>query len=178
VAKLTTTGNVPVDVNVTVCVDGEFRLTSPNAIVVAFMPSIVVPDPSCRPNVFDIPPELAVSVTVVAVLTVETVAEKLAVVAPADTVTDAGTVTALLLLVMPTANPPLAAAAFSVTVQLSVPALLMEPFAQVRPVSTGTPVPLRLTTVDEPVDELLVSVSAPVAAPAAVGSNCTVSVAV
>jgi hypothetical protein len=63
-------------------------------------------------------------------------------------------------------------------VQLSVPAPVIEPLAQVSPVSTGTPVPLRLTTVDVPVDELLVSVSDPEVAPAAVGSNFTVSVAV
>jgi len=39
-------------------------------------------------------------------------------------------------------------------------------------------VPLRLTTVDAPEDELLAMVSEPLEAPAAVGSNCTVSVAV
>ena len=40
------------------------------------------------------------------------------------------------------------------------------------------PVPLRLMTDEAPVEELLAMVSAPVAAPAAVGSNWTVSVAV
>jgi hypothetical protein len=64
---------------------------------------------------------LAVRVTVCDVLTEETVAAKFAVLEPAGTVTDAGTVTALLLLESPTANPPVAAAAFNVTVQLSVP---------------------------------------------------------
>jgi hypothetical protein len=54
----------------------------------------------------------------------------------------------------------------------------MEPFAQVSPLSTGTPVPLRLTTVDVPVDELLVKVSEPAAAPEVAGSNTTVRVAV
>jgi hypothetical protein len=39
-------------------------------------------------------------------------------------------------------------------------------------------VPFRFTTVDDPVDELLVKVKVPVAAPATVGSNCTSSVAV
>jgi hypothetical protein len=63
-------------------------------------------------------------------------------------------------------------------VQLSVPAPVIEPFAQVRPVNAGTPVPLRLTVVVAPVEELLVSVRAPLAAPAAAGANCTVSVAV
>lgn len=101
-----------------------------------------------------------------------------ALVPPAGTLTEAGTVTAELLLERPTANPPLGAAAFNVTVQLSVPAPVIEPLEQVSPASTGTPVPLNAMEVVVPVDELLVSVSEPDAAPAAVGSNCTVSVAV
>jgi hypothetical protein len=112
------------------------------------------------------------------VLTDKTVAVKMAVVAPAATVTEAGTVTAELLLARPTANPPLAAATFSVTVQLSVPALVIDPLVHVNPLNRGIPNPLRLTTVDVPFDELLVKVSEPAAAPAAVGSNCTVIVAV
>ena len=111
-------------------------------------------------------------------LTEETVAEKLAVAEPAGTVTDAGTVTALLLLARFTVKPPLAAAEFRVTVQLSVPAPVIELLLQLNPLSTGTPLPLRLMMVDVPLDELLVSVSCPVAAPAAVGSNCTERVAV
>ncbi len=105
-------------------------------------------------------------------------AVKLALVAPAGTVTVAGTVTFELLLAKLIASPPAPAAAFKVTVQLSVPAPVIDPLAQVKPVNSGTPVPLRPITVDVPVEELLVSVSDPVAAPAAVGSNCTVNVAV
>jgi hypothetical protein len=112
------------------------------------------------------------------VLTADTVAVKLAVVAPAATVTEAGTVTAVLLLARLTANPPPAAAVFSVTVQLSLPAPVIDPLAQLSAVSAGTPVPLRLINVEVPLDELLVRVSWPVAAPAVLGSNCTVSVAV
>ena len=77
------------------------------------------------------------------VLTAETVAVKLALVAPAATVTDAGTVTALLLLDRLTAWPPVPAAAFSVTVQASVPAPVIDPLVQLSPLSTGCPVPLR-----------------------------------
>jgi hypothetical protein len=134
--------------------------------------------PSCREKIFVTLPVLAVSDTVAAVLTVETVAEKLAVVAPAATVTVAGMVTALLLLIRLTGNPPLAAATFSATVQLSVPAPVIDPLEQVSPVSIGKPVPLRLTVVDVPVEELLVRVSAPAVAPAAAGSNWTDNVAV
>jgi hypothetical protein len=112
------------------------------------------------------------------VLTAETVAEKLAVVDPAATVTVAGTVTAELLLATLTVNPPLAAAAFSVTVQLSVPAPVIEPLEQLSALNIGTPLPLRAIVVDEPLEELLVRVNEPEAAPATVGSNCTVIVAV
>jgi hypothetical protein len=128
--------------------------------------------------VFDTVPADAVSVTVVAVLTALTVAENVALAEPAATVTELGTVTAPLLLPRFAVNPPVAAAAFTVTVQLSVPAPVIEPLEQVRPVSTGIPVPLRLTTVDVPVEELLLSVMVPEAAPAVDGSNCTVRVAV
>ena len=111
-------------------------------------------------------------------LTEDTVAVKLAVVDPAATVTEAGTVTAELLLARLTAKPPLAAAVFRVTVQLSLPALAIDPLLQLSPLNTGTPVPLRLITVEVPLDELLVRVSCPLAAPAVAGSNCRVSVAV
>jgi hypothetical protein len=90
----------------------------------------------------------------------------------------AGTVTAELLLARLTVKPPLAAATFSVTVQLSVPAPVIDPLLQLSPLNTGTPVPLRLITVELTLDELLVKVREPEAAPATVGSNCTVSVAV
>jgi hypothetical protein len=87
-------------------------------------------------------------------------------------------VTALLLLARLTAKPPVGAAAFRVTVQLSVPDPVNDPLVQLSALNTGTPVPLRLTMVEVPLEELLVRVSEPEAAPAVVGSNCTVSVAV
>jgi hypothetical protein len=142
------------------------------------MLSVGTPAPNCRAKVLATLLALAVRVTVCAVLTAETVAVKLAEVAPAATVTVAGTVTAELLLARLTVNPPLAAAVFSVTVQLSVPAPVMDPLLQLKALNTGTPVPLRLTTVEDPEEELLVRVNDPEADPAAVGSNCTVSVAV
>jgi hypothetical protein len=93
------------------------------------------------------------------VLTVETVAVKLPVVAPAATVTLPGTVTAELLLARLTANPPLAAAAFRVKVQLSVPTPVIVPLVQVSPLKTGIPVPLRPIRVEVPLAELLVRVN-------------------
>ena len=70
-------------------------------------------------------------------LTAETVATKLAMVAPSVTVTDNGTATAVTLLDRLTAWPPAPAAAFSVTVQVSVPAPLIDPFTQLKPLRTG-----------------------------------------
>ena len=107
-----------------------------------------------------------------------TVAEKLALVAPAATVTEAGTVTEELLLARLTVSPLLAAATLSDTVQASVPAPVMDAFEQESPVSKGRPVPLSAMVAALLVEELLAMVSVPLAAPAAVGSNCTVRVAV
>jgi hypothetical protein len=152
--------------------------TFPNVRLVALIPSFGTDEPNCRANVGAAPPAFAVSVTVVAVLTEDTVAVKLALVAPAGTVTEAGTLTAELLLASATANPPLAAAPFSVTVQLSVPAAENDPVAQLSPPSTGTPVPLKFTTIEVPVEELLARISCPVAVPEVNGSNCKLRVAV
>src|SRR5580693_2795380 len=177
-AALTVSGPFPVEVSVTVCEVAAFTGSLPKVRLDVLRPSVGVVAPSWMAKVFAVLPALAVSVAVCDKLTAVTVAENEPLVAPAATVTDVGTVTAELLLLRPTTKPPVAAAALSVTVQLSVPAPVIEPFAQVSPLSTGTPVPLKPTTVDVPVDELLVRVSDPVTAPAAVGSNCTVKVAV
>ncbi len=177
-ALLTITGAVPVEVRITVFVAEAFTATLPNVRLVVLTLSVGTDAPSCRAKVCVVPPALAVSVTAAPELTDETVAVKFALAAPDATFTDAGTVTALLLLPRLTANPPLAAAAFSATVQLSVPVPVIEPFVQLSPLNTGEPVPLRLIVDEVPVDESLVRVRAPVAAPATVGSNCTATVAV
>ena len=82
--------------------------------------------------------------------------------APAGTATEAGTVTERLLLASPTFTPPVGAAPLSVTVQESLPAPVNEELLQERAVSVGmviVPVPLRLTTVERLLDELLLMVS-------------------
>lgn len=175
IAELTVTGSVPVEVKVTVCVAGEFVFTLPKAMLVALALSVATAAFSCRAKVLETVPAFADSVTACAVLTDETVAEKLALAEPAATVTEDGTVTAELLLERPTVNPPVVAAAFSVTVQASVPDPVMDELVQESAVSTGTPVPLKVIVVDVPVEELLTSVSWPVAAPATDGSNWMVS---
>jgi hypothetical protein len=178
VAELTVTVAVPVDVSVSDCVAAVPTFTFPNDKFDALMLNVDTVAPSCNAKVRATLPALAVSVTVLAVLTVDTLAVKLALIAPDATVTEAGTVTAVLLLARLTAKPPLGAVAFSVTVQLSAPAPVIDPLEQLSPLSTGTPVPLKPTALEVPEEELLVTVSVPAADPAAAGSNCTVSVAV
>jgi hypothetical protein len=99
---------------------------------------------SCNENVSTALPALAVSVTVCAVLTAEMLALKSADVDPAATVIDAGTVTAPLVLPRLTANPPLGAAAFSVIVQRSVPAPVIDDLKQLSPLNVAALGPSRL----------------------------------
>jgi hypothetical protein len=176
VTALTITGRAPVEVRVTVCVVGVLRLTFPKAMLVALMSSVAKAAFNCSAKVLDTVPAIAESVAFCAVVTDEKVAVKLALAEPAATVTDDGTVTAVLLLERPTVKPPLAAAALSTTVHVSVPEPVTEEFVHESAVSTGTPVPLNATVVEPPEDELLTSVNCPLLVPARVGSNCMVSV--
>jgi hypothetical protein len=121
---------------------------------------------------------VAFRVAVCAVLTAKATAWKLALVAPAAIVTDDGTVSAVTLLDRITVSPPVGAAAFSVTVQESIAAPVSEPLEQLSPLSTGCPVPLKAIVEVVPADELLVRVTVPLTAPAAVGSKLIASVAV
>jgi hypothetical protein len=106
-----------------------------------------------------------------------------ALLAPAATVTETGTVTAVLVDERLTLIPPLGAGALRDTVQASVAAPVMDPLAQANPFNAGTedavPVPLRMTAAEVPVELLLllVMVNWPVTAPAAVGSNVTLKTA-
>src|ERR1700722_14582880 len=130
-------GNRPEDVNSTDCVTVVFTGTIPKAMLVALALNPAAPTFNCKANVTAVPPALAASVTVSAELTGETVAVKLAMADPAATVTVAGKATAGLSLARFTTKPPLGAAAFSVTEQLSVPAPVIDPIAQFRPLNTG-----------------------------------------
>jgi hypothetical protein len=177
-AALTVTAAFPVDVRVTVCVAGIPVATSPKSTLAVLTSSVGVPGFSCSVKVPARPLTLAVSVAVSAELTGETFAVKLALLAPAGTVTVTGTVTSELLLDRFTIRPPAAAGVFSNTVQVSVPAPVIDPLVQFRLVSPGTPVPLKLIAVEAPFEELLARDNCPFSTPAAVGSNCTLSVAV
>ena len=63
-AALTVTGAVPVEVRITDCVAGVFRVTFPNATLVALMLSVGTPVPSCRLKVCATLPALAVNIAV------------------------------------------------------------------------------------------------------------------
>ena len=100
-------------------------------------------------TLFEFDPWIAVSVTVCDDATVEEFAPKFALAAPEGTDTEAGTVNALLLLARLTEMPALGAAALNVTVQVFVPAPIMDELAQLRPERDGeeepAPLPCSLT---------------------------------
>lgn len=177
VAELMLTAALPVELNVSVCEVDVLTATLPNEMLVALTARVGEEAFSCRPKVSETLPALAVNVSACAVRTAETVAENPALAAPAGTVTVAGTVTAELLLARFTVNPPPAAAVFSVTVQPSVPDPVMDALPQDSADRTGTPVPLTSITAEAPLEPSLAIVNCPVVTPAAVGVNCTFSVA-
>jgi hypothetical protein len=162
VAELTVTAADPVELNVTDCVVGVLITTLPNDTLVALMLNVGVAALSCSAKLCEPLPSVAVNVAVWAVLTKETVAVKLALLAPTGTVADAGTMTERLLLAKATLTPPLGAAPLSVTVQASVPDPVIDELVQERALNPGmltVPVPLRLTTAEGLLDEVLLMVS-------------------
>jgi hypothetical protein len=171
VTEFTVTAAVPLEVSVTVCVVGVFTATPPNEMLVAFRLSAGVPVFSCSESVFEVPPVVAVSVTDCAVLTEATFAVNAALVAVAGTVTELGSVTALLLLARDTLTPPVGAEPDRLTVHVSASDPVIEVLPQFTALRVGVtvvPVPLRLI---EAVAALLEIVNCPVAELAVVGSN-------
>lgn len=177
VILLTVTGSVPVELSVTVLVDVAFSVCVPKARLLVFRVTAEVAAFNCSANVA-VP--FADSVAVCVVSTAVTTAANEADVAPEDTVTDAGTVTAVSLLVTCTLWPPVGAGALNVTVHASLPAPVMDALAQASLVTVGVsaaPLPFKPTDVDF----LLLlfeldSLSVADAAPTAFGENCTFSV--
>lgn len=148
-APLTVTAVVPVEDKVSDWLADELTSTLPKSTLLVFTVSAEVIASNCRAKVSDELPALAVNVAVCAVVTAATSALKSTLAAPAATVTEAGTVTAVSLLARFTINPLLPAAALRVTVQLSVVDPVTDPFAQLNAlreaVTAAVPVPLRLT---------------------------------
>jgi hypothetical protein len=169
------TAAFPVEDSVSVCVTALLTATSPKLTLLALTFRVDIEELSSSVVASATPPALAVNVADSFEVTGEAFAMKFALFAPAATVTEPGTLTSELLLARLTANPPLRAAAFNVTVQLSATEPVIVELAQATPLNTGTPVPLRPTTVELPPEELLARESCPAVAPEAVGSNCTLS---
>jgi hypothetical protein len=130
VAELTVTAAVPVDDKIKVCVVGVLTETLPNGTLVALMLSVGTAAFNWSENPIEAPPALAVRVAVCAVLTDDTVAVNPVLVEVAGTVTEEGSVTALLLLERLTTAPPLGADPVNVTVHASVPAPVMDELVQ------------------------------------------------
>lgn len=109
----------------------------------------------------------------------ETAAEKVALVAPAGTVIEEGTVTAELLLDKFTFVPPVGAAELSDTEQASVPDPMVA-YVHVRLLTVGVlvnvPVPIRPILLIASLDELVVTVNWPEADPEPVGLKFTLTV--
>ena len=122
-------------------------------------------------------PDEAVRVSVWAVVTAETAAVNPTLLDPAGTVTEPGTVTAVLLLDRVTASPLLPAAAVRVTVQTSLPDPVIESLLQLSPLNDASvadcPVPLRLivAVLGEALSLMLIC---PLEVPDTVGSKTTV----
>lgn len=98
-------------------------------------------------------------------------AEKPTLAEPAGTVIEAGTETAVLLLLRITLVPPLGAAALRVTEQASVPAPLIDELVQESALGTGTPDPLRAKLAVGLLEEVLLMVSWPLDLPLMAGLN-------
>ena len=170
-SELTVTATLPLEVTVTGLVTAELTVTLPKESEVALRLNAGVAAFSCSEAACDVLPVVAVSETDCAVLTEATLAVKVTLVDPEGTVTEPGTVTALLLLARPTLMPPVGAAELSVTVHDVVPAPVNEVVPQATALTVGTtaaPVPLRET---ETAGALLEMVNCPVAELADVGSN-------
>ncbi len=171
VMDVTVTAAVPLEVSVTVCVVGVFTAAPPNEILVAFRVSPDAAAFSCSETAFDVVPVVAVSVADCALVTEAAFAVNVALAAVAGTVTELGTVTALLLLLRDTVTPTVGAEPDRLTVHVSASDPVIEVLPQFTALTVGitvVPVPLRLTAA---VGALLDIVSCPVAELAAVGSN-------
>jgi hypothetical protein len=126
--------------------------------------------------VFETVPCVAVSVAVWDVLTLETLAAKLALVAPDGTEIEIGTLTAGLLLARLTVKPLLGAGALSVTLQESEPVPIIDELAQLNPVREAVdelePLPCNFTAPDTFTFELVIALtlSCPIESVAVPGS--------
>jgi hypothetical protein len=137
VAALTVTGSQLVEVRVRDCVVGVLTATLPNARLVALMLSAWASPFNVRAKFLETLAALAVSVATCEVALHDAVAVNPALVAPAGTVTVAGSATDELLLARLTLSPPLGAAELRLTVQASCAHPNSDALVQESPLSAG-----------------------------------------
>jgi hypothetical protein len=161
------TAAVPVDVNVSDFVTDVFTATLPNERLVALTVSVGTGGFNCNANVFERLLEVAVRVTVCDAVNEDTVATKLALVALSATVTDAGTVTVLLLLERLTRIPPAGAGPLNATVHVIEPEAIIDELLQVKELKPTkvevVPLPCSLTFAMVIVESVVMTLNWPVA---------------
>ena len=166
------TATVPLEVTV---MDFETAVpteTFPNASEVALSVNAGVAAFNCRATLFEDEFELAVRVTVWAVVTEATLAVKDVDEAPPPTITLAGTVTELLPLESATLTPPVGAEPERLTEQESESEPVMDVVPHDTALTVGaTAVPVPLTDTEGLEDALLEIVNCPVDEAALAGSN-------
>jgi hypothetical protein len=150
---------VPVDFSMTVCVSVTLTGTFPKTKPAGVRLSVGVGTLNWIGKVSVTVPALAVNTAVCGVETGDTFSMNWALVAFACTSTPVCVVRAALLLDKPTLKPPANAGPLSVTMQGSVPVPTIEALLQERPVSCGSPVPLRANVAAMSAEELLVIVN-------------------
>jgi hypothetical protein len=174
VAALMVTGMPPTEDKVRGFTDCVFTVTLPKAMLLAFMLSVDSAASSFNAKVVVSLLTLAVSVTDCVAATCVAVAVNPTLVDLADTITEAGTETAALLLDRLTFIPPVGAGDFNVTVQVSVPDPVIDACVQESELSTvAFPVPLRPIVVVGACLRLLTIVTSPPMMPWMVGRKCT-----
>jgi hypothetical protein len=163
VTELILTGALPVEFKVKAFVAAEFCATRPNEMLDVLRLNIGVEGPSCKVKVSETPPAVAVRVADWLEVTVETVAENPMLEAFTGTVTEAGRLTAGLLLARLTFNPPLVKVEVSDTVQESAPAPVIDALLHDRALNVGVacvaPVPLKSITSVAFTDESLTRIN-------------------
>lgn len=135
--ELMVTAAVPVELNVSDCVIGLFRIVLPKEMVVAFTDNTAVAAVNCSETDFDVLPLVALSFTDCEVVTAATFAVNATLVDPDGTVTELGTVTDEPLLESDTLMPPEDAALDKATLHESASDPVMEVLAHENELNVG-----------------------------------------
>ena len=174
-AEVIVKGAVPVELSSTLCGAVPTPTVSvPNATLLALTPNVAAEPFSVSVALFEICAAVAVRVAATVELTGEVFAVNCALVAFPGTVTMFGITIAELLLDSFTPSPALGAAALICTVQVVLAVPVSDAVAQLSPVKRdgcSIPAPLTPIAMVPAVADVLLTVTFPLTAPVAVGSN-------